>query len=146
MVQGLDRLRRRLTQTIPAHLEKATAAAMEQGAEEIVAMMRRLVPVDSGALRDSIGWTWGDAPTGAMVLGKSKAVGGDGRKVITIYAGTRDKKLGDLDAFYVRFVEFGTQKGAKAQPFFFPSYRALRKRVRGRITRQMRKAIKDGAA
>jgi HK97 gp10 family phage protein len=143
-VIGLDRLRRKLTQTIPAHVEKATAEAMEQGAEEIVAMMKRLVPVDSGALRDSIGWTWGDAPKGAMVLGKSKAAGGDGRKVITIFAGTRDKKLGDLDAFYVRFVEFGTHK-MKAEPFFFPSYRALRKRVRGRITRQMRKAIKGGA-
>ena len=143
-VIGLDRLKRRMTQTIPAHVEKATVAAMEQSAEEIVAMMKRLVPVDSGALRDSIGWTWGQAPNGAMVLGMSKAAGGTGRKVITIYAGTRDKKLGDLDAFYVRFVEFGTHK-MTAQPFFFPSYRALRKRARGRITRQMRKAIRDGA-
>lgn len=143
-ILGLDRLKRKLTVTIPAHVEKATAAAMEQGAEEIVGMMKRLAPVDSGALRDSIGWTWGDAPAGAMVLGKSKSVGSRGRKYITIYAGTRDKKLGDADAFYARFVEFGTQAMAP-QPFFFPSYRALRKRVRSRITRSMKKAIKDGA-
>jgi len=143
MVQGLDRLKRKLTQTIPAKVEEATAAAMEESAEEIVAMMKRLVPVDSGALRDSIGWTWGDAPKGAMVLGKSQAAGGGGRKMITIYAGTRDKKLGDMDAFYVRFVEFGTQK-MDAQPFFFTTWRALRKRAKGGISRRMRKAIRDG--
>lgn len=141
---GLNRLKRKLETTVPERVEKATAAAMEQGAEEIVQMMKRLVPVDTGALRDSIGWTWGDAPEGAMVLARSKAAGGPGRKFITIYAGTRNKALGDMDAFYARFVEFGTQN-MSARPFFFPSYRALRKRVRGRITRQMKKAIKEGA-
>lgn len=144
-ILGLDRLRRKMTVTIPAAVERATVAAMEQGADEIVAMAKRLVPVDSGALRDSIGWTWGDAPEGAMALGKVKGKGAKGRKFITIYAGTRNKSLGPLDAFYARWVEFGTQHMA-AIPFFFPSYRALRRRVRGRITRQMRKAIKETAA
>ncbi len=151
-VIGLDRLKRKMTQTIPAHVEKATVAAMEMGADEIVALMKRLVPFDTSAdrdaarphLRDTIGWTWGDPPKGAMVLGKSKSAGGDGRKVITIYAGNEQTVVGSRSQFQLaRLQEFGTQ-AMSAQPFFFPAYRALRKRVRGRITRQMKKAIKDG--
>src|SRR5690606_25076602 len=104
---------------------------------------KSLVPVDSGALRDSIGWTWGDAPKGSITLGRVKATK-EGDEVITIYAGTRNKNLGDKDAFYVRFVEFGTQNMAP-HPFFYPSYRALRRRVKSRVTREMKKAIREGA-
>lgn len=141
MVEGLDRLKRKLTVSIPGHVRERTRKAMEQGADEIVAMAKNLVPVDTGALRDSIGWTWGDAPEGAMVLASSRRVGGER---ITIFAGARNKSLGDRDAFYARWVEFGTQK-AYPRPFFFPSYRTLKRRVKGRITREMRKAIREGA-
>lgn len=141
---GLDRLTRKLT-AIPRHVEAATIPAMESGAAEIVTMMKRLAPVESGALRDSIGWTWGDAPEGAMVLGRSKARGGPGRKFITIYAGSAQTMVGSRAQFQLaRLQEFGTQN-MTANPFFYPSWRASRKRVRGRITRAMKKAIKDGA-
>lgn len=142
MVEGLKRLERKLKRTIPAKAIEFTRKAMEQSADEIVAMMKRLVPVDSGALRNSIGWTWGDAPKGAMVIAKSRGRS-DGLR-ITIYAGTRDKALGAGDAYYARFVEFGTQ-AMKAQPYFFVSWRALRRRAKSRIGRQMRKGIKEGA-
>lgn len=161
---GLDRLKRKLTVTIPAHVERATVAAMEQGASEMVALMKSLAPKGTtGQLAASIGWTWGEAPKGSMALGRMRGRGAQGRKYITIYAGGGD-------AFYARFVEFGTQShtiraknapalhlhggifveevqhpGSNAQPFFYPAYRALRRRVRGRITRQMKKAIRDGA-
>lgn len=141
MVEGLDRLKRKLTVSIPGQVRERTRKAMEKGADEIVGMAKNLVPVDTGALRDSIGWTWGDAPEGAMVLASSRRV--DGER-ITIFAGTRNKSLGDSDAFYARWVEFGTQK-AYPRPFFFPSYRTLKRRVKGRITREMRKAIREGA-
>ncbi|MCA1368075.1 HK97 gp10 family phage protein [Bradyrhizobium sp. BRP14] len=142
MVEGLNSLRRKLTVSIPYRVLQRTRAAMEKGAGEIVDMARSLAPVLSdhvprrkvGALRDSIGWTWGDAPKGSIVLAQSASV--DGLR-ITIYAG-------DNEAFYARWVEFGTQKMAPS-PFFFPSYRTLRKRVKGRITREMRKAMREGA-
>lgn len=142
MVEGLDSLRRKLTVTIPERVRRQTRLAMEKGAGEIVDMAKALAPVLSehdprrkaGALRDSIGWTWGDAPKGSIVLARSAA--SDGER-ITIYAGNDE-------AFYARWVEFGTQK-MPAIPFFFPSYRALRKRVKGRITREMKKAIREGA-
>lgn len=142
MVEGLDRLERKLKRTIPAKAIALTRKAMEQSAEEIVQMMKRLVPVDEGALRDSIGWTWGEPPKGAMVIAKGAPIG-DGLR-ITIFAGTRDKKLGDLDAFHARFVEFGTQNMA-AQPYFFVSFRALRRRAANRMKRQMRKGIAEGS-
>ncbi len=147
MVDGVADLTKRLTKVIPERVQAAAREAMEQGAEETVAMMKRLVPVlkepdarrRAGALRDSIGWTWGEAPAGSFVIG---TVQGREYKTmrITIYAGTRDKKLGVDDAFYVRWVEFGTQK-MQASPFFFTSWRAMKKRVHSRISRNIRKAI-----
>jgi HK97 gp10 family phage protein len=139
-IQGLDRLRRKLKQ-MPEVIKEQIRQEMEKAAEQIVKMAKSLVPVDSGALRDSIGWTWGDPPGGAMVL----AAAGDGDLRITIYAGTRDKKLGDMDAFYVRFVEFGTSK-MSAHPFFYPSYRANKKRAASRIRRAINKAVKQVAS
>ncbi|MGF7005800.1 HK97-gp10 family putative phage morphogenesis protein [Aminobacter sp. BE322] len=164
MVQGIAQLTRKLTVTMPAKVEAATRAAMEKGADELVAMMKRLAPVlkepdrrrRPGELRDSIGWTWGDAPKGAIVLAESKA---DSRGLkITVFAGNEK-------AYYARWVEFGvaqqqagqkvtdksgrtrksrrTTKGGAAQPFFFPSYRAMRKRIKSRITRAMKKAIQS---
>ncbi len=49
MVQGLDRLKRKLTVTIPARVRDRTRKAMEKGANELVAMMKNLAPVDDGA-------------------------------------------------------------------------------------------------
>lgn len=141
---GLVKLHKKL-QRMPEVGKNQIKAAMEKSAEEIVSMMRSLVPEKSGALRDSIGWTWGKAPKGAMTLGNVAAASLGGELTITIYAGTRDKSLGDRDAFYARFVEFGTQNMA-AQPFFFPSYRANKKRSNSRIRRAVTKAAKEVAS
>ncbi|ODT82450.1 MAG: hypothetical protein ABS76_07465 [Pelagibacterium sp. SCN 64-44] len=151
-IQGLDRLKRKLT-VLPDKAREAIAKAMEQGAEEVVALAKSLVPIDNGTLRDSIGWTWGDAPKGSMVLGTVRQSGrGAGNMVITIFAGGRD-------AFYAAWVEFGTSPhtneglyagsqhpGTPAQPYFYPSWRAVRKRVRGRVTRAINKSAKQVAA
>lgn len=140
---GLAKLHKKL-QRMPEVAKAKIKAAMEQGADEIVAMMRNLVPVDSGALRDSIGWTWGKAPQGAMTIGKMAASNLASELTITIYAGTRDKKLGDADAYYARFVEFGT-KHMDASPYFYVSYRANKKKVRSRIRRATTAAAKEVA-
>lgn len=158
MVKGVKEFRSKLL-AIPPRVDRLTRAAMEKGAEELVQMMKRLVPADTGELRDSIGWTWGDAPEGSFTLFKVRGSKRDdaeyGALRITVYAGSRE-------AFYVRFVEYGTaphniaqgggnnsfsggsvgHPGGRAQPFFFPSYRALRKRIQSRIKRQMKKGIR----
>jgi HK97 gp10 family phage protein len=141
MVDGIRQLTENLTKTIPDRVRKATRDAMEKGANETVAMMRRLVPRDTGELAATIGWTWGSAPAGSMIIGTVR-----GREYktmrITIYAGDASTMVGSRKQFQLaRLQEFGTQ-AMPASPFFFPSWRSMKKRVRSRVTREMRNAIK----
>ncbi|MFK0338715.1 HK97-gp10 family putative phage morphogenesis protein [Agrobacterium deltaense] len=144
-ILNLDRLNRKLAK-LPAIAKQMIRQAMEAKANEIVAMMKNLVPVDDGTLRDSIGWTWGKAPKGALTLASVQATG-DNDMTLTIYAG-------DKDAFYARWVEFGTARhengglfagsnhpGTTAQPFFFVSWRVNKRRT----VRAIRKASRDSA-
>lgn len=134
-VVGVQKLNRKLGK-IPAAVREEVRTAMVRSAREIADLAEVLVPQGTtGKLAGSIGWTWGEAPRGALSLGKV-ATGGD--MTITVYAG-------DREAFYARWVEFGTVKVA-AQPFFFPAYRALRKRSKSRIRRAWTRGIKKAAA
>ena len=151
-IQGLDRLRKKLKR-LPELAREEIAKAMEQSANEIVALMKSLAPVETGDLQISISWTWGDAPKGSLALGTVRQKGaGTGNMVITIFAGGGE-------AYYARFIEFGTSPftnggrfagsanpGVKAQPFFYPAYRANRKRAKSRITRAINKSAKRAAA
>lgn len=126
----LARLQRKLN-AIPIAAKRAVESSMEKSAQEIVALARRLCPVDQGALRDSIGWTWGDAPEGTMVLASTKGA----VLRITVYAGSDE-------AFYARWVEFGTSTHVP-QPFFLPAYRLLKKRANSRTKRAVAKAVRE---
>lgn len=153
-VEGADALKRKMRQ-FPERARQEIAKAMEQSAAEIVKLAKSLAPVSAGGgdLRESIGWNWGGAPEGSMVLGTVRTEGkGAGNLSITIYAG-------DDRAFYARWVEFGTSPhtqggrfagtqhpGTPARPFFYPAYRALRKRVRSRTSRAIRNAARSVAA
>jgi HK97 gp10 family phage protein len=140
--RGVEALKRKLA-ALPKVAIDEMQKAMAESADEIVDMARRLVPVDQGDLRDSIGWTFGDPPKGAIVLGHVKRTGFQQARqsaglLITIFAGN-DK------AFYARWVEFGTQD-TPAKPFFYPSYRAQKKRAKSRIRRSQTRAAKRVAA
>lgn len=135
-LQKLDKKLKRL----PDATKAAIRTEMEKVADEVVGMMKRLAPVldeevagrRMGALRDSIGWTWGKAPKGAGIVASVKSKMGDDL-TITIYAG-------NTEAFYARWQEFGTQD-VSAQPYFYVSWRASRKSA----VRQVRKATRDAA-
>jgi len=153
-VLGLDRLRKKLAR-LPELAREEIAKAMEQSANEIVALMKAYAArfTDKGDLQMSIAWTWGDAPKGTMVLGTVRQSGkGAGNMAITIYAGGGD-------AFHARWIEFGTaphlnggifegsqHPGTPAQPFFYPAWRSGRKRARSRVTRAINKSAKRAAA
>ena len=139
MVTGMAGLRARFGRAAQL-VQDELVAQLEREAEKVVRDMKALVPVDTGALRNSINWTWGDAPAGSVTIGKVRGSSYE-RIAITIYAGTRDKSLGSADAFYARFQEFGTRKMA-ANPFFYPAWRANRARVKTNITRAIRRAMK----
>ncbi|MBC8719305.1 HK97-gp10 family putative phage morphogenesis protein [Ochrobactrum sp. Marseille-Q0166] len=163
-VLGLAKLEQKFKR-LPKIARDMVRGAMEQGADDIVDMMKRLAPVDDGKLRDSIGWRWGKkAPRGSDAIATMET-GLAADWTITIYAGNKE-------AFYARWVEFGTQasmsvaprvdrryKSGKvmtqgkaahaatpAQPFFYVTWRAKDKETKRRIRRAITKAAKTVAA
>lgn len=117
-VDGLAKLQARFAK-IPKAMRTEVRVAIDKSADELVAMQQRLVPVEHGDLRDSIRKE-------------------DGRHDLSV-----EVKAGSRNIFYAKMVEFGTVK-MQARPFFFPSYRALRARIRSRISRAVNKAVKSG--
>jgi HK97 gp10 family phage protein len=121
-----DKFFRRLKDTVPG-IETELRDAIAVSAQEMVVKAESLAPVDEGELRKSIEWKW----TKSTQLGsKSPAA--------VVQAGSNDQSN---KAFYARWVEFGSAVNNK-QPFFFPAYRLLRKRIRSRISRAMTRAAK----
>ncbi|MVA21103.1 HK97 gp10 family phage protein [Agrobacterium vitis] len=138
----LDRKLKRLPDMAKADIK----AGMEAAADSVVAMMKNLVAIDDGVLRDSIGWTWGKVPKGSGIVAAVKSqIGND--LSITIYAGS-------TEAYYARWVEYGTaphknggmyagseNPGTRARPFFYVSWRASKKSAK----RTVRKAVRTAA-
>lgn len=144
MVIGMKSLERKLTRHIPRKVREATRRAMEKGAGEIVALMKALVPRDEGKLAASINWTWGAVPEGALAIASQTS---DLGETITIYAGDRSTIVTNKRGIEFQnaiLQEFGTQD-MTPNPYFFPAFRTLRKRAASRITRAMKKAIREGA-
>lgn len=134
-ILGRARLQKKLN-ALPVFAKQEIRAEMEKQADIIVALAKSLVPVASGALRESIGWTWGRAPKGSIVLQTAQALGSE--LSLTIFAGNDE-------AFYARWVEFGTVN-QPAQPYFYVSYRASRRGAKNAIRRATRKAARRAAA
>lgn len=115
--------------------------ALEKSADEMASTARSFAPVDSGDLRRSISYTFGNyAPANANVRGVISGgdVSRDKDLSVTVHAG-------DAKAYYASFVEFGVAD-APAQPYFFPAYRLTKKRVKGRISRAVNAAARKAAA
>jgi HK97 gp10 family phage protein len=159
-MQGREALVRKLKALSPA-TRSAIKQAIAQGADELVALQKRLAPVSAsgshgnapGALRDSIVQTWGGqaGPKYASLRGGSP-VEGDPDLSVLITAGNSAVR-------YAHLVEFGTaphtnggkfagtqNPGTSAHPFFYSPYRALKRRIKSRITRATTKAAKAVAA
>ena len=138
MAELSPRLRARLAK-IPDIAREAAAAAMEEGAQEIVDAMKMAAPVESGDLRASSGWTWGEVPAGSFMIDEIRSGKNKGDQYATlrikIYAGNRE-------AFYARFQEFGT-RSQPAQSFFFSTWKAKRAEFRRKIRARVRTAIKE---
>jgi HK97 gp10 family phage protein len=136
-VLGREKLLRQMAR-LPPEIRSAVKQALAQSADEITDMMHNLVPIrpTGGALDASIRSVFGDKPSApnSGVLSGGGSLRGDPELTVWILAGNEE-------AFYARWVEFGTVKMA-AQPFFFPSYRANRRSVRARISRAMRLATR----
>lgn len=132
MAQGLDKLKRRLVDVIPAKVRAELERAMLESADIIVAGARLRVPVDEGDVRDSIRHH-------GMKEGKR------GGLYVAITAGdnSTETKAGSNTYQVARLLEFGTVK-MPAQPYMLPAYRANRRRAQARMRRAVRDAILKG--
>jgi Bacteriophage HK97-gp10, putative tail-component len=115
-----------LKETLAA-MERVKRAGIEaamkrliQGAEDVAAMQKQLVPVDEGDLRDSITVTLPGQSTPAHSQPGGSRVAGENEVIVT---------AGSSDVRYPHLVEHGWSE-AKAQPYFFPPYRALAPKVK----------------
>lgn len=127
------RLQKRLA-AIPKAVREAVVPALVKSADEIASRMKALAPEDTGDLKDSIEVTPPGGTTPPYSQPGGSTVAGENQALIT---------AGNTDVRYPHLQEFGTAH-APAQPFFWPGYRLTRKRAANRITRAMRKAVKDG--
>jgi HK97 gp10 family phage protein len=161
-----ERLRKRFRE-LPIEARKHVSKALEANGNELVGAIKRAVPVDEGDLRDSIEWHWGDGPRdGYQRLGQVATEGEDIPNDLKVTVTAGGKK-----AFYASFVEFGTagsvkgqrmgsrnsdinqskalgrksyrtHGGTTGQPFFFPTYRAWKRKLKARLARAVGKAIR----
>lgn len=132
-VQNVQAFTTTLTKTIPAQVYEALLAEIEKQAAVLVREMQSVVPVDKGNLRASI--------KSELVASSSRAVGKMRMVVIagngtTTIVRTKSGKQFQL----ARLIEFGTTK-RRARPFFFPIWRAYKRRGRAAISRALRKAL-----
>ena len=145
-VKGLDKFNARMKR-IPVAARKAAIASVIEGAEEVAGLQKRLAPVDQGDLRDSIHVTPPGQSTPPYSQPSGQRVAKPTEAIIT---------AGNTKVRTAHLVEFGTaphinggwaagtqNPGTKPSPFFFPAWRALRRRVRSRVSRNITKAIKS---
>lgn len=141
--EGMRKLSRKLSVTLPRSVREAAVNATRVGAEELVAMQKRNAPVGDGDLQMSITYTepYGTTPPYSQPGGSRRA-----------HAEQFIVTAGNSKVRYPHLVEFGTaphinegkfagtlHPGTTAQEFFWPAYRALK----DRITRRTNKALKE---
>ncbi len=118
--QQRARLKQRFA-AVPQAVTLALQPVLEKCAAELIELARQLAPEASGDLKASI-----------------HAEPGDHALAIRIVAG-------DEDAFYARWVEFGTAD-TPSHAFLFPAFRLLKARFERRINRAVKKAVADAWA
>jgi len=163
---GLQSLQAKMKK-IPQEARSAIKQALAESADDMVATMKSLAPVSAtgshgwppGMLQDSIVATFGDGEVPKYAAFRQKRRGSKRRiqakdpdLSVTITAGNDIVR-------YAHMVEFGTaphtnggkfagtsHPGTAAQPFFYPGYRAHKKRVKAKVTRAINRAAKKVAA
>ena len=133
MSAQLDRLTRRLN-AIPRQVKDAVKPALQKSGDELAGSMRNLAPVDTGDLKASIAVTPGGQSTPAYSQPGGSMVVPENAVAVT---------AGNSAVRYPHLVEYGTAH-AHAQPYFWPAYRLLKKRISNRIKRSIGKAVREG--
>jgi len=103
---------------LPRAVRQELAQAAEKNARDVSALQRQTVTVDDGDLKAS-------------------------HKVVPVRSDVIRWRVtaGDEKAFYARMIEFGTPRNM-AQPWFYPSYRVLKPKIRARNRAAVKRAIR----
>ena len=131
----LDRLQKRL-EAVPKRVIEAVQPALAKSGQELVSAMKTLAEPsrDTGALIDSIQMTTaGNSTPPYSQPGGSQVVPPN---AVMITVGNEKVRYGHL-------VEYGTTK-AQAQPYFWPAYRLLKRKIGTRLKRSISKAVREG--
>lgn len=129
---GINRIKQRLN-AIPKNVRAAMVPELLKSGNDLAVTARILAPRDSGALQDLIAVTPGGSNTPPYSTPGGRVTVPELAVAVT---------AGNKDARYAHLVEHGTQEAA-AQPFFWPAFRLLRKKITGRIKRAASKAVKQ---
>ncbi len=147
-IRKKDRLFRKMRQSV-ATLKDETEQAAFASAQEMAGAAQARAPFDDGDLRASIVATpAGQSTPSYSHPGGSTAVP-DGAALVT---------AGNSRVRYAHLVEYGTSShvqgglfagtihpGTARQPFFWISYRLMRRRIKNRMTRAVNRAFKRAA-
>jgi HK97 gp10 family phage protein len=128
------RLERRL-EAIPKAVRAALKPALAASGNELAALMKQLAPEDEGDLKESIAVTLPGESTPAYSQPGGSRVVGELEVLVTV---------GNHAVRYPHLQEYGTAHH-EAQPFFWPAFRLLRKKLDSRIKRAVGKAVRDEA-
>ncbi|WP_320199882.1 HK97-gp10 family putative phage morphogenesis protein [Agrobacterium sp. rho-13.3] len=132
MSQQSDRLKRRLD-AIPRAVKAAVQPALAKAGQDLATMQRILAPRDSGDLQKSIAVTLPGETTPAYSQPGGSRTAKENEVLVTV---------GNTDVRYPHLVEYGTATAA-AQPYFWPGYRLMKKKMASRIKRAISKAVRD---
>ncbi len=132
MSKQTQRLSRRL-EAIPRNVRAAVAPALIKAGGDLANMQRILAPRDTGALQDSIAVTGPGQQTPPYSQPGGSTLARENQVLVTV---------GNNDVRYPHLVEYGTADTA-AQPYFWPAYRLMKKKLANRIKSAIRKAVKE---
>lgn len=126
-VEGLERLRAKVLQRLPAKAKALIATANDKNADEFVETVRRIIPK-------------GDAADGHLVDTLEKIPAKDSETGVAV-------TIGGPDQPHPLHLEGGHRardgSHVAAKPFWNPAKAVLRKRARGRASRAMSAAVKS---
>jgi len=142
---GMDKVKRKFD-ALAKNVNAEASMAVEKSCVDLVKWMRAFAPDDPKTvgkdLRESIRWHWADRDVnvgGRMVRYVTRALVRAGGTEGTM----RELRSGSgIMIDNARIQEFGA-KGTPPSPYFFTTWRANKSVVRGRLTRAVRKAIRN---
>lgn len=142
---------KQIVDALPKDARKGARKALAMNGEEAVQIIKRDIPVDDGDLQISTTWNFGDPPPGvlgardARIAARNSEIPPDLR--ISISSGGKKAPHAHLvhNGTAERFTKDGVSRGVMPpNPFFWPNIRSLRRRMKGRISRQVSKYLRKG--